>query len=286
MLLDRSASACGSNRSITAVYVLLYDLHMSKSTAVEPSSRFDQILRGSALLPGVKIDRESFLRKELQHSCTSEQIDRAVATTPADAGVPLEVVNKLAASAIGYETGKVTALSTVAGIPGGIAVAGTVPADLAQYYGHVLRIVQKLAYLYSWPDLFDGDGMDSSTESILTLFVGVMFGVSVAQAGVTKTAAMIAQQVAMKLPQRALTQGTIYPIVRKVAAILGSRMTTQIFAKGAAKIIPVVGAVISGGLTLATFRPMAKRLQKHLADLALAKPRDVTRTADTGVTQA
>jgi len=87
---------------------------MSKSTAVEPSSKFDQVLRGSALLPGVKIDRESFLRKELQHSCTSEQIDRAVATTPADAGVPLEVVNKLAASAIRYETAKVTALSTVA----------------------------------------------------------------------------------------------------------------------------------------------------------------------------
>lgn len=256
---------------------------MSKSTAVEPSSKFDQVLRGSALLPGVKIDRESFLRKELQHSCTSEQIDRAVATTPADAGVSLEVVNKLAASAIRYETGKVTALSTVAGIPGGIAVAGTVPADLAQYYGHVLRIVQKLAYLYSWPDLFDGDGMDSSTESMLTLFVGVMFGVSAAQAGVTKTAAMIAQQVAKKLPQRALTQGTIYPIVKKVAGILGAQMTKQIFAKGAAKIIPVVGAVISGGLTLATFRPMAKRLQQHLADLALANPRGVTSSADTGI---
>lgn len=269
-----------------AVHGLLYDPCMSKSTTVEPSSKFDQVLRGSALLPGVKIDRESFLRKELQHSCTSEQIDRAVATTPAEAGVPLEVVNKLAASAIRYESGKVTALSTVAGIPGGLAVAGTVPADLAQYYGHVLRIVQKLAYLYSWPDLFDGDGMDSSTESMLTLFVGVMFGVSAAQAGVTKTAAMIAQQVAKKLPQRALTQGTIYPIVKKVAGILGARMTTQIFAKGAAKIIPVVGAVISGGLTLATFRPMAKLLQHHLADLALANPGDVTSPADTKITPA
>ena len=51
-------------------------------------------------------------------------------------------------------------------------------------------------------------------------------------------------------------------------------------------IIPVVGAVISGGLTFATFRPMAKRLQKHLADLALAKPCGVPNTADTGITPA
>lgn len=55
-------------------------------------------------------------------------------------------------------------------------------------------------------------------------------------------------------------------------ANLDFRMTKQSFAKGAAKTIPVVSAVISGGLTFATFPPMAKRLQKHLADLALAKP--------------
>ncbi|ALC04813.1 hypothetical protein CDES_01730 [Corynebacterium deserti GIMN1.010] len=46
---------------------------------------------------------------------------------------------------------------------------------------------------------------------------------------------MITQQVAKKLPQRALPQGTIYPIVKKVAAILGARMTTLIFAKEAQK---------------------------------------------------
>ena len=49
-------------------------------------------------------------------------------------------------------------------------------------------------------------------------------------------------------------------------------MTTQIFAGGVAKIIPVIGAVLSGGLTFATFLPMSKRLQKHLASLELTKP--------------
>lgn len=73
---------------------------------------------------------------------------------------------------------------------------------------------------------------------------------------------------------------------KKVAANLGFRMTKQSFAKGAAKTIPIVGAVISGGLTFATFPPMAKRLQKHLAGLALAKPCGVPNTTDTGITPA
>lgn len=233
-------------------------------------------------MPGVRIDRASFLRRELRHFCTDDQLDRAVATSPAEAGVPLDVVNKIATSIIRYETGKVTTLSTVAGIPGGLAAFGTVPADLAQYYGHVLRVVQKLAYIYSWPELFDedGEGLDSATEGMLILFVGVMFGVNAAQVGVAKVAAMVAQQVAKTLPRKALTRGIIYPVVKKVAGVLGVRMTTQIFAKGSAKIIPLVGAVISGGLTFSTFLPMAKRLQKHLAGLSLANPNYVVTSSD------
>ena len=50
-----------------------------------------------------------------------------------------------------------TALSAIAGIPGGFALLATVPADTAQYLGHMLRVAQKLAYLYSWPDLFEED---------------------------------------------------------------------------------------------------------------------------------
>lgn len=61
-------------------------------------------------------------------------------------------------------------------------------------------------------------------------------------------------------------------MVKKVASYLGVRMTTQIFAGGVAKFVPVVGAALSGGLTLATFLPMSKKLQRHLASLELTKP--------------
>lgn len=49
-------------------------------------------------------------------------------------------------------------------------------------------------------------------------------------------------------------------------------MTRQVFANGVAKAIPFAGAVLSGGLTLSTFLPMARRLDRHLASLEKTKP--------------
>lgn len=256
---------------------------MTETQAIDnPGSNFTQVLDAAAKLPGVRINRTAYLRTALKRHCTEEQIQRAISESPAAAGIPLKVIAEIANTSITYETSKVTGLSALAGVPGGLAMIGTVPADLAQYMGHMLRVAQKLAYIYSWPDLFADaeDDIDEATESMLILFVGVMFGVQLAQGGVAKVANMIAANVAKKLPQQALTQGIIYPIVKKVAGHLGVKMTKNIFANGIAKAIPVVGAVLSGGLTLGTFLPMAKRLQKHLASLELTKPGHRTEDAE------
>lgn len=258
---------------------------MVESGEVENSgTKFSQVLDAAAKLPGVRINRAAYLRKALRRYCTDEQIDRAIAQNPAAAGISPEVIKEVANTSIGYETSKVTGLSALAGIPGGLAMIGTVPADLAQYMSHMLRVSQKLAYIYGWPDLFaDDEELDEATESLLILFVGVMFGVQLAQGGVSKVAAMIAANVAKKLPQQALTKGVLYPIVKKVAGYLGVSMTKKLFAGGIAKAVPVLGAVFSGGLTLGTFLPMSKRLQRHLASLELTKPDHRSATSDADV---
>lgn len=249
---------------------------MAMSTVTEnPEAFFNGVLGSAARVPLVRIDRDAYLRAALARRCSDEQIRRALEESPAAAGIPLEVLNKAAADSIKYETAKVTALSAAAGIPGGLAMFGTVPADTVQNFAHVLRIAQKLAYLYSWPDLFssDGDEMDDATKGVFTLFIGVMFGTQAANNGVAKVADLVANQVLRKLPQQALTKGVIYPVVKKVAVRLGVDMTKQVYAAGVAKLVPVVGAVLSGGLTLATYSAMCMRLKKHLSSLALTKPR-------------
>ncbi len=240
---------------------------------IQPAQVFEDVLAAAAKMPGVHIDRESFLRSSLKKYCDDATIDKAVEDSPAAANIPLATIKRLANDSINYETAKVTAISTAAGIPGGLAMLGTVPADTAQYFAHVLRISQKLAYLYSWPSLFDeNDQMDDATKSLLTLFIGVMFGAQAAADAVGKVAEIVAAAVVRRLPQKALTQGVIYPIVKKVAIYLGVQMTKETFAKGVGKVVPVIGGVVSGGITLATFRPMSAKLRNYLAKLPLANP--------------
>lgn len=52
------------------------------------------------------------------------------------------MLDDVAESVINFETGKSTALSFAAGLPGGFAMIGTVPADITQFYVHAFRIMQ------------------------------------------------------------------------------------------------------------------------------------------------
>ena len=106
----------------------------------------------------------------------------------------------------------------------------------------------------------------------LMVFIGVIFGVQGASTTLNKVANSLALNVAKKLPQKALTKGVIYPIVKKVAAAIGVRMTKQIFADTIASAIPVIGSAVSGGLTYAMFKPRSMKLRSNLMSYNLCDP--------------
>jgi hypothetical protein len=222
-----------------------------------------EIVTKAANLPLVKIDREDFLVKNFSNISPND-IDKILDLGPVAAGISLETIEEIAKGCINFETAKVTGLSFAAGIPGGFAMIGTIPADLVQFYAHVLRISQKLAYLYGFPDI---SNMGDSTNNIYILFLGIMSGVEAAVGAVRAVFAPTAAVVAKRLAAKPLTKGIIYPIVKTVAIKLGHRMTKEIFSKGVGKIVPLVGGVITAGLTLPTYKIMANRLHKHLKEL-------------------
>lgn len=246
---------------------------MSDKSATESGARFTQTLVAAAQLPGVRIRRSDYLAAALKPHASASQVGLAVSQSPAAADVSLKTLTKLAADAVKLETGKVTGLSAAAGLPGGLAMLGTVPADLAQYFGHLLRVCQKLAYLYGWPDLFGGnDKLPVATRNLLVLFVGTMFDSQAAQLGLARAASLVAHEAEHQLPTQALVDGELVAFVDQTTAQVGARMAKQLVAGGVAKAIPLLGAALSGGLTYTTFRPMAARLQDLLPQFPLAKP--------------
>lgn len=228
-----------------------------------------EIMKRAASLKVVKIDRGEFLRTTLKKYCPEVDASMAVETSPIEAGVAPRDLDEFALNVIDFETKKCAGLSFLAGIPGGVALAGTVPADLAQYFAHVMRVEQKLAYLYGWQTFLNPeDEVDDETLMKLIVLMGIMLEVGGVANSVTKLAADVAQKsIAKTIERQALTKTFFYTPMKKVLRVLGVNLTKQTFAKGVSKVVPVVGGVVSGGLTYASFKPGAERLRRYLREL-------------------
>ena len=237
---------------------------------------FTSIIESAAKLPFVRVDRTEFLTKNLRNLCTKAQLQKAIIEGTLHANIPITTLDSLANAVIKAETIRVTAISAAAGIPGGFAMIATVPADLAQYYGFIIRTAQELAYIYGWEEMFSKPSeLDAVTESQLILFIGVMSGVGAANKAVTKLFGETAMRaVAKKVAAKALTKTWYYPIAKKIAAMLGQKMVKATFAKGVSKAVPILGGMVSGGLTLVTFKPMTHKLKKHLSTMAHMSPEE------------
>ena len=224
---------------------------------------WDKVMNLALSMPMVKVDRTAFLTKEFSMYDNADQLRDKRPIDLFDA----EAIERAARSVINSHLTTATVTSTAAGIPGGLAMAATMPADIAQYYWHVLVVAQKLGYLYGWPDLLDDKGqITEGTRNVLTLFVGVMFGAQAASKLVGEIAKRVSLQAAKRLPQQALTKTIYYPVVKQVAKWIGVKMTKDTFGKSVGKAIPILGGVLSGAITAFSFKPMAEKLQKHLRE--------------------
>ncbi len=225
--------------------------------------------------PGVHITRANFLKKELFKNYPQEVINKAIATTPAQAGIPAAEIDKIADEVIKFERNCVSGISAALGAPGGWAMAATIPADIIQYYGYTLRATQKLLYLYGFPEIDsneDGLQLDSQTVNQIILCLGVMNGVAGANNAIKGMAKALAVGVEKKLLNAALTKGTFYPLVKAIAKWFGIKMTKTIFAGFFKKAIPIVGGVVGGGITFFSFKPCCYRLKNVLQDTMLSNP--------------
>lgn len=225
---------------------------------------FDEVLAVAVELPGVKIEREEFLQKNFSSRFDREIVARIVQTSPIRAGVNESVLYEIARECINYEQMKVSALSFAITGSGGLV---GIPADLAQYLAHVLRISQKLAYIYGYPEILSIEGsMDEKTQKIILLFIGVMYGVSGANKVIAEISKSLGGKVGKDILRAALTKTAWYPLLQQVCKQVGIKVTKDALSKTTTKVFPVMGGVVSAGISYHGFGKGAKRLHKTLRE--------------------
>ena len=235
----------------------------------------NDIIIAAVKTPGISVSRDAFLRKELFKYYPDAIVEEAVRSTPANAGIDPDRIDKIADDVIRFERNCVSGISVALGAPGGVAMAATIPADIIQYYGYMLRAAQKLLYLYGFPSIENDENglvLDSGTTNEIILCLGVMNGVAGANNAVKAMAHALANGVEKQLMNRALTKGTIFPIVKAVMKWFGINLTKSIYTGAIKKVIPVVGGVVGGGITYVSFKPCCLRLKKVLEDTRLSNP--------------
>jgi hypothetical protein len=222
------------------------------------SSLLENVLK----LPGAKVDRWAFLEREFSRYCNVETLKRIKHFGTGKAEIEEAVMGKVAAKVIAGQSVSVTTLSFVSGLPGGLAMLGTIPVDLIQYYYNLVVTAQKLAYIYGWPDL-EGEESDG-LPSILTVFIGIMTGTITANREMISLSKELEGVISRKLSCVVLAKVGILILAKHAAGILGARLFWQGYTELAAKAVPMIGGFVSGGITLMTFLPMANTLKNEL----------------------
>lgn len=236
----------------------------NKKTEKKNSVDLTSVISTAIQVPGVKVNRDSFLREQFKNLSPND-LTRIIEIGPIEAGYSRNDLKKKANRIIKERTAISTSASFVAGLPGGLAMAATIPADMIQFYGVALRMAQELVYLYGEEDLWcDGTPDGDKVTNQLILYCGVMLGASGAAQTVRVMSSALAKQILKKLPQKALTKTIYYPVIKTILKFFGVSVTKTTFAKGLSKVVPVVGGVVSGGITLASMMPMGNRLVETL----------------------
>lgn len=215
-------------------------------------------------LPIVHVDREDFLRHEFGDG---SQIAQILAEGPQSV-YPVEELERRARAIIADSTAKTSMISFLAGLPSSpltMTVSG--PADMAQYFAFALNLAQKIAYIFGEQELFSSqnEAIAEADKRRIIIYLGVMINASGASALISRYSTVVGQNLGKRLAAQTLSDRLWFQMFQKVAALLGKKVTKSSVEKIVTKAVPVIGGVISGGITYFSFRPVGNRLVEVLA---------------------
>lgn len=223
--------------------------------SIVKDTAFETVVENAVKIPGVKVNRNEFLTKVF----AEEDVDviSILQDGPVAAGCNEAMLTRIAHKLILVRTSATSMVSFAAGIPGGLAMAATIPADTLQFFGMTFKLAQELAYLYGSKDLWKSTDIDDATaKKMLIIYTGAMFGI--------ENSDKAAKALSVGDYENEQIDDVFKPIVTQICKAMNTHMTVDLASKGIAKFIPVIGGIVSGSITFATMQPMGNRLVEAL----------------------
>jgi hypothetical protein len=239
-----------------------------------------QIVEGVIKLPGVRMNRREFLSKTFT-DVSSEKLHIIMEEGP-QAVFSTEELEKIADKVIRKNAEKSTAASVMAGLPSNpLVMAGTFTADMMQYYGFALRMAQQLGYLYGISDLLSDEGsLTEEGRQTLQLYLAVMLGISGGNAGIMFVARGVGSHIGKQIIAKPVTKTMWYPLIKTIGKQIGVQVTKKATSKLATKAIPILGGIVSGGITYVSMKPMGRKLMKALVDSVNPTEEDINKATE------
>ncbi|MBP5490772.1 MAG: bacteriochlorophyll 4-vinyl reductase, partial [Lachnospiraceae bacterium] len=165
----------------------------------------EYLIEQALRIPKVKVDREEFLKAAFAKE--GILVRQIVEEGPVACDYSDIELDDMADKLILRRTSESSVMSFAAGIPGGLAIAATIPADTLQFFAMSRRMAQELAYLYGAKDFWACEGEEGTLVRYqLICSLGAMFGVEGASAATRLLSSHLALRAMGGTPQRATTR--------------------------------------------------------------------------------
>ena len=105
---------------------------------VEKEVALEGIINSAIQIPGVKVNRTAFLAEIFANE--NFELQDIIDLGPIGVNIPRERLSHIASKLIFKRTSQSSIASFVAGIPGGLAMAATIPLDVLQFFGMALKM--------------------------------------------------------------------------------------------------------------------------------------------------
>lgn len=228
------------------------------SSALEKAKEritLESIISAAIKIPGVRVDRSAFLKEQFSF-LDAERFSKLVFNGPISVGIDRYTLYTKSKKLIGEAVGSSTRNSFALGLPGGAALLATIPGDMAQFYGTAIKLAQQIAYIYGEDNLWEGEKPDiEQIRKKLILYVGAMLEADGARA-------LLRLITSPRTQSRYLSTGDdgLSTVTSAIIKSVTGRIAKEAIGEGVFKALPLMGGVVSGGITYFSMKPMGKRL--------------------------